>query len=184
MPTHIPTDVFLTSWSSKGIGNKPWHVLQLTAGAFATAGLRGEDRMEDRHVIKEGLAGCSSCHLLAVFDGHRGSEAAQYAAQHIVQQLQETMAASDPAKALADTLVSLDILFRYASVRVYENVRIRHATAHSQVLSLQFQCLLYSASLMHCCFACAEIQTPNHICFVRVCCYCGLSYADSLLYAS
>ena len=85
----------------------------MTAGAFATAGLRGEDRMEDRHVIKEGLASCSGCHLLAVFDGHRGSEAAEFAAQHSVQQLQETMAASDPAEALAQTFVLLDRLFRY-----------------------------------------------------------------------
>ena len=78
-------------------------VIQVTAGAFATAGLRGEDRMEDRHVIQEGLASCSGCHLLAVFDGHRGSDAAEYAAQHIVQQLQETLAASDSAEAIADT---------------------------------------------------------------------------------
>ena len=75
--------------------------------------------MEDRHVIKEGLASCSGCHLLAVFDGHRGPEAAEYAAQHVVQQLQETMAASDPAEALADTFVSLDKLFRSASVGVH-----------------------------------------------------------------
>lgn len=88
-------------------------VLQLTAGAFATAGLRGEDRMEDRHVIQEGLASCSGCHLLAVFDGHRGPEAAEYAAQHVVHQLQETMAACDPAEALADTFVLLDKHFRY-----------------------------------------------------------------------
>ena len=144
--------------------------------------------MEDRHVIKEGLASCSGCHLLAVFDGHRGSEAADYAAQHVVRQLQETMAASSPAEALADTFVSLDKQFRYASVRVYEIVihaRIRHAAAHAQVLLLQFQeqCL-YAAGLMHCCFACTEIHMSNHIFFVHICCFCGLTYADSLLYAS
>lgn len=98
------------------------HVLQLTAGAFATAGLRGEDRMEDRHVIQEGLASCSSCHLLAVFDGHRGPEAAEFAAQHIVQQLQERMAASDPAEALAETFVLMDRQFRYPHVSVSHGV--------------------------------------------------------------
>ena len=124
------------------------HVLQLTAGAFATAGQRGEDRMEDRHVIKDGLASCSNCHLLAVFDGHRGSEAAQYAAQHVVQQLQETMAVSDPAEALADTFVSLDRLFRYASVGVYDAVN-RHATALSSRVDMQFNssaCVVLPAS--------------------------------------
>lgn len=98
---------------------KSRHVLQLTAGAFATAGLRGEDRMEDRHVIQEGLASCSSCHLLAVFDGHRGPEAAEYAAHHVVQQLQDTMATSDPAEALAESLVLMDKHFRYTAVGVH-----------------------------------------------------------------
>ncbi|KAL3150178.1 hypothetical protein ABBQ32_000038 [Trebouxia sp. C0010 RCD-2024] len=81
---------------------------QVTAGSFATAGLRGEDRMEDRHVIQEGLAGCSNCHLVAVFDGHRGSQAAAYAAQHVVEQLQASLAVSGLAEACADCFVSLD----------------------------------------------------------------------------
>lgn len=85
---------------------------QVTAGSFATAGLRGEDRMEDRHVILEGLACCPSCHLLAVFDGHRGPQAAEYAAQHVMQQLQASMAVLGPAEACAESFVSLDRSFR------------------------------------------------------------------------
>ena len=42
-------------------------------GSFATAGRRGEDRMEDRHVIKAQFGGHPDAHLLAVFDGHRGA---------------------------------------------------------------------------------------------------------------
>lgn len=87
-------------------------LLQVTAGSFATAGLRGEDRMEDRHVILEGLACCPSCHLLAVFDGHRGPQAAEYAAQHVMQQLQASMAVLGPAEACAESFVSLDRSFR------------------------------------------------------------------------
>lgn len=45
---------------------------EVTVGSFATAGRRGEDRMEDRHAIKAQFGGHPDAHLLAVFDGHRG----------------------------------------------------------------------------------------------------------------
>ena len=86
----------------------------MTAGAFATAGLRGEDRMEDGHAIQQLVAGSTSCHLLAVFDGHRGPQAADYAAQHMAQQLQARLTAAHPAEALVDAFVSIDQSFRYA----------------------------------------------------------------------
>ncbi|DBA85833.1 TPA: hypothetical protein ACH3X1_005382 [Trebouxia sp. C0004] len=85
---------------------------QLTAGVFATAGLRGDDRMEDRHVIREDLEAQAGCHLLAVFDGHRGPQAAQYAAHHISQVLQHQLATGAPAQALTNSFVSLDGSFR------------------------------------------------------------------------
>ncbi|DBB06962.1 TPA: hypothetical protein ACH3X3_009613 [Trebouxia sp. C0006] len=85
---------------------------QLTAGVFATAGLRGDDRMEDRHVIREDLEGEVGCHLLAVFDGHRGPQAAQYAAHHIPQVLQDQLATITPAQALTNAFVSVDGSFR------------------------------------------------------------------------
>lgn len=85
---------------------------QVTAGVFATAGLRGADRMEDFHVIEEQLGGQPGGHLLAVFDGHRGFTAAQYAAQHIVQVLQQRLAALQPAQAMCNTFVSIDEHFR------------------------------------------------------------------------
>ena len=88
------------------------HSLQLAAGVFATAGLRGDDRMEDRHVIREDLEGQAGCHLLAVFDGHRGPQAAQYAAHHILQVLQDQLATGTPAQALTNTFVSVDGSFR------------------------------------------------------------------------
>lgn len=84
----------------------------MTAGAFATAGLRGEDRMEDRHIIQQDLAGSSGCHLLAVFDGHRGPQAADFAAQHMAEQLQGRLTAAHPAEGLTDTFVSIDQSFR------------------------------------------------------------------------
>ena len=87
-------------------------IVKVTAGVFATAGLRGGDRMEDFHVIEEQLGGQAGGHLLAVFDGHRGFKAAQYAAQHIVQVLQQGLAALQPAQALCNTFVSIDEHFR------------------------------------------------------------------------
>lgn len=86
--------------------------MQLAAGAFATAGLRGADRMEDRHVISEALQGLSETWLLAVFDGHRGAEAAQYAAEHIVDTVQQQLHSNSPTHALSNSFVSLDTAFR------------------------------------------------------------------------
>ena len=88
------------------------HPLQLKAGVFATAGLRGDDRMEDRHVIREELEGEAGCHLLAVFDGHRGPQAAQYAAHHMPQVVHDQLATGTPAQALTNTFVSVDASFR------------------------------------------------------------------------
>lgn len=87
-------------------------VVQLTAGVFATPGLRGVDRMEDTNVIREDLGSQSGCHLLAVFDGHRGPQAAQYAADHIAEVLQHQLAICDPAQALTTSFVSVDEAFR------------------------------------------------------------------------
>ena len=39
--------------------------MQITAGAFETAGARGEDRMEDRHIISSPMSEAeASTHLL------------------------------------------------------------------------------------------------------------------------
>ncbi len=51
----------------------------IPAGSFATAGTR--ERMEDCHVLQQGFNGSDSCHLLAVFDGHRGGDTAEYASR-------------------------------------------------------------------------------------------------------
>ena len=58
------------------------------AGVYATAGARGADKMEDRHVVHRCLFGESDTHVVAVFDGHRGCEAAEFCAEHIVPALE------------------------------------------------------------------------------------------------
>ena len=54
---------------------------QVSAGVYETAGLRGEDHMEDRHVVVEALGDDAATSLLAVFDGHRGPDTAEFAVQ-------------------------------------------------------------------------------------------------------
>ncbi|KAK9828917.1 hypothetical protein WJX72_002777 [[Myrmecia] bisecta] len=84
----------------------------ITPGVFATAGLRGSDRMEDRHVIASPLGSSTEGHLLAVFDGHRGAEAAEYAAGSVLQHLTRHWCAPTPAAALSRTCIDVDAFFR------------------------------------------------------------------------
>ena len=39
--------------------------------------------MEDRHIVVPALGGHAHAHLFAVFDGHRGHEAAEFAMSHV-----------------------------------------------------------------------------------------------------
>ena len=96
----------------------------MTAGAYETAGLRGEDHMEDRHVIMQALGDDAATSLLAVFDGHRGPETAEFAAANLVAYLRSRWREDDPAAALRDTFVALDADFREGQAREHaERVR-------------------------------------------------------------
>lgn len=64
---------------------------QVSAGVFETTGSR--DQMEDRHVMQIPLYGLPASALLAIFDGHRGHQAAQYAADCILPTLRRHWAA-------------------------------------------------------------------------------------------
>lgn len=80
--------------------------LQVSVGAYATAGRRGQDRMEDTHVVASPLPQCSpTAHLLAAFDGHRGTAAAlhcsEHLQQHLLSQWQRHSACEDLLKASA-----------------------------------------------------------------------------------
>jgi serine/threonine protein phosphatase PrpC len=60
--------------------------MQLLAGAFGAIGPR--ESMEDRQLIRANLGGDSNVHLVGVFDGHRGHEAAAFAAAQLPRALQ------------------------------------------------------------------------------------------------
>ena len=59
----------------------------VAAGAYADSGLRGTDKMEDRHIVACPLAGTHGANLLAVCDGHRGARAAEFVAAQLPQLL-------------------------------------------------------------------------------------------------
>lgn len=90
--------------------------VSVSVGAFAAPGPR--DYMEDRHVIApdfhapglpsssssgaaSGGSGAGGAHLLAVFDGHRGDEAAEFCARHLRETLVAALAAFSSGSAAA-----------------------------------------------------------------------------------
>jgi Protein phosphatase 2C len=88
-------------------------MVQVAAGAFATAGMRGEDAMEDRNIVSTELGCAQERTLLAVFDGHRGPQAAEYAAQHFESTLLRHWAgAGSVAKALTAAFLQVDADFQ------------------------------------------------------------------------
>lgn len=64
--------------------------------------------MEDSHLIQAELGHQADVHLLAVFDGHRGPQAAQYAAEHIAAVVADRLQQHSTAGALLTSFISLD----------------------------------------------------------------------------
>ena len=82
------------------------------AGVFSTCGARGADKMEDRHVVRNGIEGIEGAHLIGVFDGHRGAECADFASRNIAAALASTWHAhDDPGEALKEAFVAVDAAF-------------------------------------------------------------------------
>lgn len=70
-------------------------------------------------MIAEQLGGDASTALLAVFDGHRGAAAADYAAANVLPYLRRSWDAGDPAAALSRTFIDLDADYRQAEAAEY-----------------------------------------------------------------
>lgn len=82
-------------------------------GSFATAGSRGEDKMEDRCSIIRSLFGLEHCSLAAVYDGHRGAAAAEYLASSLERHLESRWPESASAgELLSAALLDADMAFR------------------------------------------------------------------------
>uniref|UniRef100_A0A061SFA0 Protein kinase and pp2c-like domain-containing n=1 Tax=Tetraselmis sp. GSL018 TaxID=582737 RepID=A0A061SFA0_9CHLO len=82
----------------------------MSAGVYDTPGSRGEDRMEDRHLLVESL-GSGGPLLLGVFDGHRGEEAAAHMAERLEAELSAALQLGPPDQALARAFAVLDESF-------------------------------------------------------------------------
>ena len=97
---------------------------EFSAGVFSTPGARGADKMEDRHVIVRHLGGHAHAHLMAVFDGHRGHEAAEFAKAHVESAIRSEWGAhgDDVASALSAAVVKLDVAFcaRFEAMKAKE----------------------------------------------------------------
>jgi len=92
-------------------------------GSFATAGARGEDRMEDRCTVIRSLFGLQHVSLAAVYDGHRGAACSEYLASNLERHLENRWSTStSPGELLKDALLDADIAFRQREEEKYTKI--------------------------------------------------------------
>ncbi|KAL5743245.1 hypothetical protein ACOSQ2_026361 [Xanthoceras sorbifolium] len=79
-------------------------------GSFATRGRR--ETMEDTHFLMPRMCNEKDIHVFGIFDGHRGSAAAEFAARALPGFLQNLSSTSSPVDALLEAFVRTDAVFR------------------------------------------------------------------------
>lgn len=82
----------------------------LSVGSFSTKGAR--QTMEDTNFLKFQLGGALNVHAFGVFDGHRGPEAAEFAAIAMPQLLVSKASTFSPQDALSSAFIEIDVAFR------------------------------------------------------------------------
>ncbi|KAE8684771.1 Protein kinase and PP2C-like domain-containing protein [Hibiscus syriacus] len=82
----------------------------LSWGSFATCGRR--ESMEDTHFLMPFLCNEKDVHAFGVFDGHRGSAAAEFSVQALPEFLKTFGSTCSPADALVEAFVKTDVAFR------------------------------------------------------------------------
>lgn len=108
----------LASMLSSGMDvDVPTKALQISSGLSSTCGQRGEDRMEDRSIAVEQVAGLPNTHLFAVFDGHGGQACSDFAANNFPGALFRawTNENATPASALVHAFEDTDYTFLKAT---------------------------------------------------------------------
>ncbi|XP_043691783.1 protein kinase and PP2C-like domain-containing protein isoform X2 [Telopea speciosissima] len=82
----------------------------LSWGSFATCGRR--ESMEDAHFLMPQMCNQKDIHVFGIFDGHRGSEAAEFSSRALPGFLQTLGFTRSPSDALAEAFRDTDITFR------------------------------------------------------------------------
>ncbi|KAJ0042619.1 hypothetical protein Pint_18436 [Pistacia integerrima] len=82
----------------------------LSWGSFATCGRR--ETMEDTHFLIPRMCNEKDIHVFGIFDGHRGSAAAEFSVRALPGFLQNLGSTNSPAEALLEAFVRTDVVFR------------------------------------------------------------------------
>ncbi|KAL9263453.1 kinase and PP2C-like domain-containing protein [Drosera capensis] len=85
------------------------HRPALSFGSYATCGRR--EQMEDTHFLLPNFSDHQDIHMFGIFDGHRGSAAAEFSACALPKLLQSSSTLS-PAEALFKAFIETDAAFR------------------------------------------------------------------------
>ncbi|KDO57430.1 hypothetical protein CISIN_1g005427mg [Citrus sinensis] len=82
----------------------------LSWGSFATCGRR--ETMEDTHFLMPHMYNQKEIHMFGIFDGHRGSAAAEFSARALPGFLQNLGSTTRPTDALLEAFIRTDVAFR------------------------------------------------------------------------
>mmetsp|Transcript_43092 Transcript_43092/g.69956 ORF Transcript_43092/g.69956 Transcript_43092/m.69956 type:complete len:660 (+) Transcript_43092:125-2104(+) len=123
-PFRQPVQGLLRTNAADGVAPPPVPVgvvLPVVAEVFAAQGPRRN--MEDRHVMMQQVKGRPGEHLFAVFDGHGGHRAAEFAAERLPEELLNSSEYdSDPVSALKKAFLATDVAFLEESrIRGYDD---------------------------------------------------------------
>ncbi|KAH7658356.1 Protein-serine/threonine phosphatase protein [Dioscorea alata] len=140
----------LRLWSTSQ--SEPLHYQPtLSCGSFATCGRR--ETMEDTHFLLPQMCNEKDIHAFGIFDGHRGSAAAEFSAHALPGFLQELGYTSSPSEALIEAFIRTDIAFRNELVLHSNSKRILHKDWHpgcTAVAALVLRDKLYVANAGDC----------------------------------
>ncbi|XP_059281651.1 protein kinase and PP2C-like domain-containing protein isoform X2 [Lycium ferocissimum] len=104
----VPTALAASTW----LDSSDDHVYSpvLSWGSFASCGRR--ETMEDRHFLMPQLCDEKDIHMFAIFDGHRGSAAAEFSTGALPGFLQNLGSVCSPSDALFEAFIKTDVAFR------------------------------------------------------------------------
>uniref|UniRef100_A0A0D9V1T1 Protein kinase and PP2C-like domain-containing protein n=1 Tax=Leersia perrieri TaxID=77586 RepID=A0A0D9V1T1_9ORYZ len=100
----------------------------LSWGSFATCGRR--ETMEDAHFMLPHMSEEQDLHAFGIFDGHRGSAAAEFSVRAVPGFLKQFNSNTSPTDALTEAFVKTDIAFREELILHQRSKRITQKNWH------------------------------------------------------